>query len=62
VTAAAIVSVERVTDDTTTCRRCEHPIQRGQRAALVLGAGRIHIRCLLARQADDADQERVDGR
>ena len=42
-----IVSVERVTDDTTTCRRCGQAIERDRRAALVLGAGLVHLRCLL---------------
>jgi hypothetical protein len=43
----SIVSVERVTDDATTCRRCGQAIERGRRAALVLGAGLVHLRCLL---------------
>jgi hypothetical protein len=49
-----VVGVERVTDDTTTCRRCSRPIERGRRAVLVLGTGLVHLRCLL-----DATTERT---
>jgi hypothetical protein len=42
-----IISVQRVTDDTTTCRRCGRVIERGRRAVLVLGAGLVCLRCLL---------------
>jgi hypothetical protein len=45
--STTIVSVERVTDDATTCRRCGQAIGRGRRAALVLGTGLVHLRCLL---------------
>jgi RNA polymerase-binding transcription factor DksA len=48
-----IISVERVTDDTTTCRRCSQPIERERRAALLAGTGLVHLRCLL----DDEDND-----
>jgi hypothetical protein len=51
-----IVSVEHVTDDTTTCRRCGQPIERGRRAALVLGAGLVHLRCLLGTATTEGEQ------
>ena len=49
--AGQLVSVRRVTDDTD-CRRCGSTIERGQRAALVLGAGLVHVRCLLGHGRD----------
>jgi hypothetical protein len=46
--STTIVSVERVADDDTICRRCGRAIERGRRAALVLGTGLVCLRCLLS--------------
>ena len=48
-----IISVERVADDTTTCRRCGQAIERGRRVALVLGTGLVCLRCLPGAERDD---------
>ncbi|MGO9780041.1 MAG: hypothetical protein ACLPQY_09785 [Streptosporangiaceae bacterium] len=60
--AAQVVSVTYVADDTTTCRRCGWPIERGRRAALVLGAGTVHLRCLLAHDQGDDDSAEPEGK
>jgi hypothetical protein len=52
VTAGPIIAVLPADDDMP-CRRCGLTIERGQRAALVLGTGQLHLRCLLSHQADD---------
>jgi hypothetical protein len=55
---ADIVEVKMV-DEQTDCRRCHTPIHVGRRAALVLGTGTVHLRCLLGLQAVDTGQERT---
>ena len=53
--ADCVVNVVEVKLVRTTldCRRCSVPIRAGQRAALVLGAGQVHLRCLLDGHAAD---------
>lgn len=45
-TALQLVEVRRADTDLE-CRTCNQPIRAGQRAALVLGTGWTHLRCLL---------------
>jgi hypothetical protein len=42
-----LVSVRRVNDDVTQCRRLQQPIARGRRAAFVAGTGNVCLRCLV---------------
>lgn len=51
--SGTVISVARVDDDQTSCGRCGQPIERGRRAALVYGAGKVHIRCVAAHDQDD---------
>lgn len=44
--SAGIVSVRRVNDDVTECRRCGQPVARGRRVAFVTGTGNVCLHCL----------------
>ena len=60
-TALQLLEVRRA-DTGMQCRACPQPIRAGQRAALVLGRGQVHLRCLLTLDTDateghDADDE-----
>jgi hypothetical protein len=55
-TAAVVLTVQRADVDLI-CRRCGQVIRRGRRVVLLAGAGAVHVRCLIVRQADDINQE-----
>jgi hypothetical protein len=56
--AAPIVSVRRVTDDITECRRCHQIIAHGRRVAFVAGVGNVCLPCVVSGgQADDTDHD-----
>lgn len=46
-----IISVRRVDDDITECRRCGSQIGRGRRVVLVSGLGNSCLSCLLGGEA-----------
>jgi hypothetical protein len=57
VTAAQVLTVRRVDDAITECRRCGQPIAPGRRVAFVPGTGNVCLRCLIAPQPGSAGQK-----
>src|SRR5580658_5035995 len=53
--AARIVSVRRVTDDVTECRRCQTVLSRGRRVAFVSGVGNVCLPCLAGQTSETGD-------
>ena len=51
---SVIITVRRVDDDVTQCRRCGAQLGRGRRVAFVAGTGNVCLHCLLPGQAGDA--------
>jgi hypothetical protein len=50
-TTAEVLAVHRATVEQP-CRRCDQPIQRGQRVVLLAAIGGVHLRCILAQRGD----------
>jgi hypothetical protein len=53
--AAGIVSVRRVTDDVTECRRCQTVLSRGRRVAFVVDVGNVCLPCLAGQTSETGD-------
>ena len=58
-TQVEVLSVLRVDDDTTQCRRCHRTIPRGRRAADVAGTGSTCLRCLIDQTLDPPTEENI---
>jgi hypothetical protein len=58
-TAGQLLEVRRA-DTELECRACPEPIRVGQGAALILGRGRVHIKCLLILATDASERRNAD--